>query len=154
MGRSEEVARYRALSAREGKPGFSVEERREWDRLGDELHQSAEASIPKPGCCEAMRLHPAVTFVVDDMPDSRTGRGWWRARYYDQRAPIDHHHTPAEASFCPFCGKGLPKMRRKNPVPADVCVINDGGYYCSTCRERLQACICLSPAAAFEPEGT
>ena len=59
-----------------------------------------------------------------------------------------------EPKFCPYCGTALPKLVRKKPMPKNICRVTDGGYYCSTCRERLDNCLCDPPASAFEPEPT
>ena len=52
--------------------------------------------------------------------------------------------------YCPFCSYPLPKMVRKEPPPPHICRVTDGGYYCDTCKQRLNECICDPPGAAFE----
>lgn len=65
---------------------------------------------------------------------------------------VEGIQTMPEPTHCPFCGTPLPKMVRKDPIPPHICRVTDGGYYCDTCKQRLNACICDPPEAAFEPE--
>ena len=52
--------------------------------------------------------------------------------------------------FCPFCGQKLPPIRMKDPLPEPVMTMDDGGYYCSTCHERLHCCECRPPEEMWE----
>lgn len=52
--------------------------------------------------------------------------------------------------FCPNCGKELPDIKLKDPIPEKVTTIVDGGYYCDTCYERLHACTCNIPETMWE----
>ena len=56
----------------------------------------------------------------------------------------------ARVAFCPFCGTKVPPVRLRKDPPKKICVILDGGYYCATCEERLQACNCHLPERMWE----
>jgi hypothetical protein len=112
-----------------------------------------------------------VTFAADfadpdeDEPDGSekvpppfTAKGSWHAPlskvFREVRAQqiMDYYHDALPApKFCPYCGTLLPEMRLKDPVPENVTRVLDGGYYCSTCHERLNECLCDPPSSAFEP---
>jgi len=117
--------------------------------------------IPTPTCCDAAKHYPAVTFQVADVEGRRPTRGYWHAHMSESLArryavgPDGSVWLSAmpEAKFCPFCGAPLPEMVLKEPIPKTVSVVLDGGYYCSTCKERLYSCMCDPPASAFEPKG-
>lgn len=166
----EEKERFFALRKKgnTGK-GLTGPEDRELADLYYKRTSAILSMIPLPTCCEAATKYPAVTFQVDFQdPDEDaefdeekppfTGKGRWyvilsdtfkqeRAAQYE-----DYYRTPhPEPKFCPYCGAGLPKMVLKDPVPETVCRVLDGGYYCSTCRDRLNECVCDPPSSAFEP---
>lgn len=56
----------------------------------------------------------------------------------------------ARVAFCPFCGARVPPVRLRKDPPKRICVVLDGGYYCATCEERLQACNCKLPERMWE----
>jgi hypothetical protein len=148
-----DIKRLRQLENKDRGKGLSEKEHLEMDTLMEELAAKQRAALPLPTCCEAAKNYPTITFGVN----SDTGVGKWYAQLYRELTQYlslkegwwDNMPDP---KFCPYCGTGLPNMVRKNPVPEDICTITDGGYYCDTCKERLQSCICLPPEAAFEQE--
>ena len=154
------LARLRELSA---KKNLSDEEDSELGNLVGDRHVDIMMMIPLPMCCEAARKWPAVTFSVDsggDAGDSHTDPGrWWVSQHRELDLTLSsvtrHRYAPADAfpppKFCPYCGTPLPEMRRKDPMPPTVCRVTDGGYYCDTCHERLNCCLCDPPSSAFEP---
>ena len=103
-----------------------------------------------------------MQFLVSDGEDTDTAEGHWEAtldqttvREWSRRQATDtlrdwRENAPAPR-FCPWCGTALPRMRRKADRDPDICRVNDGGYYCATCGDRLNVCDCLYPSAAFEP---
>ena len=111
--------------------------------------------IPLPTCCEAARSHPVVYFAVEyvfDNADTNTSEGRWHvALNTDLMQAKDWSDTPPDPKFCPYCGTSLPKMKRQDPLPEDLCRVQDGGDYCSTCKERLMSCMCAPPESAFKP---
>jgi len=61
-----------------------------------------------------------------------------------------HEKTCIPVKFCPFCGKKLPEVRKKDSPPEPIHTDADGGYYCGTCDERNMSCGCLPMEALFE----
>lgn len=104
---------------------------------------------PRPDCCDKIQqdneMHhgPLVhldvdySFLPSDNPKQKTPRA---PRWLMGGAGIKH---------CPFCGTKLPKVEVDTDPPQPLCVVTDGGYYCDTCKERLNACECNHPAAAY-----
>ena len=122
----------------------------------DELRTRQLAALPHPTCCQAARDYPAIVFQTDVYEgDSRKAEGAWEPSlvraFREARMARRDLRDPPEAKFCCYCGLSLPKMVRKKKFPSHTCVVKDGGYYCSTCKERLHACRCLPPEFAFEP---
>jgi hypothetical protein len=97
-----------------------------------------------PVCCRDSVLRKTIRLDVED--GGKPERAVWRAATYDELGSWNH---PIEARFCPFCGKSLPEMQRMANPPSPLCVIEDGGYRCSTCGERLNVCECHPPEDAF-----
>lgn len=59
----------------------------------------------------------------------------------------------ARIAFCPFCGTKVPGVQLRSDPPKKICVVIDGGYYCATCEERLDACDCALPERLWEAAG-
>ena len=51
---------------------------------------------------------------------------------------------------CPFCCTPVPKLRKRKRPPAKFLVVVDNGYYCDTCRDRLNGCACPHPEVLWE----
>lgn len=47
--------------------------------------------------------------------------------------------------FCPYCGIKLREIVERIGGPENICTITDGGYYCDTCKKRLNECQCEMP---------
>jgi hypothetical protein len=122
-----------------------------------------------PGCCResiaARRPYLYLNFgrdtgeveVVDDAtPEWRVPNLEWDlisklADYDEEYDSIKaYEKTCVPVKFCPFCGKKVPEVRRKENPPAPVHSDADGGYYCGTCDERNMSCGCLPMTALFE----
>jgi hypothetical protein len=130
-------------------------------------------------CCPKAKTSKAVFLYVDEYDDGSQKPRWcmyaknmvdmsgWiesttgtynkdgtvasvsKEKRYCKRPP-EWMESALEISFCPFCGASPPQIRpRKNP-PAKVRKITDGGYYCDTCKERLNACECHPPEHLWE----
>lgn len=133
------------------------------DILHDRCRTAQMEAIPLPTCCEAARKFPTIAFFVDDGDgDSNKTEGRWVTATHDKLSTFargkfygDHqsrwYEDKPSPTHCPYCGEALPEMRRKAKRPRGMCRVEDGGYYCSTCKERLNCCLCLPPEAAFEP---
>lgn len=130
----------------------------EFDELwGVRRREQAEA-IPRPNCCDAIQKYPVITFVVGIGGDTTENQGHWRTKveegfwykFYTGDLTRYLKRMP-DPEYCPFCGTHVPNMVRKNPPPPNICRVTDGGYYCDTCHERLDGCICNPPESAFEP---
>jgi hypothetical protein len=132
-----------------------MSDQHEYHRILDRQTQ-IKRMIPVPQCCLASRKHPAVIFTVAyDEGDSHKAPGYWTINVFDKLVQAINPNWAKgplpRPKYCPYCGKALPQMRRKNPIPPTVCRVVDGGFYCSTCRNRLQACLCDPLSFAFEP---
>lgn len=57
----------------------------------------------------------------------------------------------ARIRFCPFCGAAVPAIRLRKRPPKRIRVVTDGGYYCDTCKLRLESCGCASIERLWEP---
>jgi hypothetical protein len=101
-----------------------------------------------PTCCRDSIIRQTIRLYVED--GARPERAFWCAASYETL----NDAWDVKAKFCPFCGAHLPQMRRKANPPKPLCVIEDGGNYCSTCSKRLNCCRCRPPADAFEPEAS
>lgn len=148
------VGRYRELTVKDQRHGLDPDEERELDKIRDSLQMARLASRPYPSCCEEAKRYRTVYLSVPD--GARPRKATWRPVFIDlNEDPNDRgsawYRAMPKAAFCTFCGAALPKMVRKADPPKPLCKIEDGGYYCSTCRERGQSCLCLPPSAAFEP---
>jgi hypothetical protein len=62
----------------------------------------------------------------------------------------DPRQYPNPIVCCPFCAEFVPSLRLCAKPPKKVCVIIDGGYYCDTCEERLNACECKPAVFLWE----
>lgn len=147
---------FAELSKRLG--GVFDEDDDQRDDLFEELRRRQLAALPTPTCCKAAQEYPTIMFSVDVYDqDSREAEGKWTTAhlkvFQEQglRERRDYFKHMPEPKFCNYCGLSLPKMARKKAFPKNTCVVKDGGYYCSTCKERLNACRCLPPEFAWEP---
>jgi hypothetical protein len=126
----------------------------------------ASLSLPIPQCCEESRKYPVICFHEEIYGDFfNVGSAGWEISplqklqdiimdintkdFAERRRWIQNRPKP---KFCPYCGKKLPKMVKKDPQPERICKVTDGGNYCDTCNERLRNCYCLPPEAAWEEE--
>lgn len=131
---------------------LSSEDSLEADILYGHLKKLREKYTPRVNCCKAAKLFPAVFFSVEygKYGDTDKGKGYWQAHVNVQELNWSKIKEFPAAKFCPYCGKNLPKMRRRRKRLEDVCRVTDGGYYCDTCSRRLSTCICLPIEANFE----
>lgn len=158
------AARLQALREKaKGSVGLTGPEDVEYGDLLVARHAEITEMTPVPTCCEDAKKHPSVHFEasLSEDDDSRIVQGrWWvavdRVDSMLGRALAAKNRScyvdvyPPEPKFCPYCGTALPRMRCKNPVPKNVC--RSDGYYCETCQERDDDCLCDPLASAFEPE--
>lgn len=142
-----------------GDSELTVEQNTELEELLAQRRRGQFAAVVHPNCCAAIQKYPLLTFRVKyPESDSATASGKWAVRvdegfwydYYTEDLSKYIGEMP-EPEYCPFCGTHVPKMVRKDPPPPHVCRVTDGGYYCDTCKQRLNECICDPPSAAFEP---
>jgi hypothetical protein len=141
-----------------GPDGRSQYQEREFDELWEKRRSEQFAAVPRPTCCEDIQRYPILFFSVNrGKDDTSKDSGRWQIRvsegfWYDFHVgDLDSYITGMpDPEYCPFCGTHVPKMVRKDPPPPNICRVTDGGYYCDTCKLRLNECICDPPAAAFE----
>lgn len=139
----------------------STEEEQEFEDLLRNRRQEQRDAIPRPTCCAEILKYPVITFSIKNSygcRDTNKAEGHWHFRvgesfWYDFGVgDLSEYITGVpDPKYCPFCGTPVPKMVRKNPPPPNICRVTDGGYHCDICHERLDACICDPPSAAFEP---
>jgi len=135
----------------------------EWLDVWAEWEQLRQDSQPWPKCCAAMREHRGLIYAA--FPFDHEGEGgdfyetvespekyqqftphWQMAYQMKGRGRV----KAARPTRCPFCGEKLPAIRAKAVRPEPLCKIEDGGYYCSECKERVDSCICWPPLSAYE----
>lgn len=153
-------ARLARLRKKENDKGLNASEEKDLDGLMRRRRDEIAHARPRPTCCLAARIEGVVWLTVDyDNTPTEEAR-WAVAHNHDLRSEARRVNrvqtfgdTPAP-KYCPFCGTGLPFMVRVESPPEPLCVITDGGYYCDTCRERADACLCYPPTCAFAPEST
>jgi hypothetical protein len=144
--------------------GLTGPEDVEFGDLCEKRREEIMLMIPLPQCCEGAKKYPAVHFEVGggDEDSHKVDGRWWVGLFKElehvlARKDRDYYANAdafPEPKFCPYCGTPLPRMVRKKPMPPNICRVQDGGYYCSTCRENLNGCLCDPPASAFEPKPT
>lgn len=128
------------------------------------------AKFVYPNCCKSaqafLRLRFAEYYVTD--PDHfRKAKPFWTVSGMHENSDYRSFDTlDLQIYYCPFCGKILPDVRLKQPPPdtaidprkipaatyttTKVMSIADGGYYCTTCGERLMNCTCDPPETLWE----
>lgn len=148
--------RLKRLINKEGSyNGLSLKEERELDKLQYEREAEKALSILRPNCCEAAQKYPVIVFSVDFKDNGEMIGNWYYSvndhiSRYIQLSDRNWSANRPPPRYCIFCSSPLPKVVRKKETPKDVCIVKDGGYYCHTCKERLQCCMCDDPSAAFE----
>lgn len=108
----------------------------EYDDLISRRLDEIEAAHVRPKCCEPAGKTIRFSLDVGDCEDTDLVKA---GRWHIGEHPV---------TFCPFCSRRLPDMRRKST--GKTCRVTDGGYYCAACNERLQGCLCDPMDAAFE----
>jgi hypothetical protein len=153
--------RVREIVERAQESDGSIYDFPEWEKLYDEWNEAREAARPWPVCCSEMRKHRGLVYArfLDesfyDTPDSpekyqQFSMGWAIAYEAPSRGISRGMTQVVYPERCPFCGQVLPKIVPKKKRPEPLCKIEDGGYYCSECRERAHGCLCFPPHAAYE----
>lgn len=114
-----------------------VQETDEWLNLVAFRRAEILAELPVPFCCPLI-AGARVVYPTD---------GRWYALF-----PVPGNgHSSAQVHACPFCATKLSALVLKKEPPPQLCVSD--GYYCGTCKERLQNCLCSHPLSAYEVEG-
>lgn len=138
-------------------PSFEDEDC-EMEALYERRSAEIEGALPRPQCCEALSDTGAIylrrLLESDDKPEGpekwERYKPRWRLSFsYQTALRMRERSDSVTPAFCPFCGERLPKVRRKANPPQPLCVIEDGGYCCSTCGEDHR-CVCYPPEAAYE----
>lgn len=156
-GWSEDRKRYWELTQKYREGELTVEEDRESARLWERIRVENIKALPLPTCCKQTQSYPAVHLSVSEVEVGVPETAVWYPVLVDslppdnEREPGPWYKSLPEAHFCPYCGKALPKMQRKATPPLPLRVFTDGGYYCDTCGERGNGCVCFPREAAFEP---
>jgi hypothetical protein len=153
--------RLQELQKRESLDDMTKDEWKEFVALEKEIREADMDAFIFPTCCEEARKHPSVFVGVNVYDgDSREAEAMWIVppipindvrTHLMEKYGTDGLLRPSP-KFCPYCGTPLPKLVRKDPFPEETCVVEDGGYYCSTCKERLNCCICFPSEHAWKIE--
>lgn len=149
------VYRRRVEQAEMGERNSPSFEDIEWDRLCRRRETEMHESRPWPTCCKEMQRHRGLIWALlpdrfGSMPDSPKRRRMlpeWSIQY---QKPGDTWQALSCPKHCPFCGRSLPKLRLRESPPAPLCRIEDGGFYCNECGERVSNCYCYPLEAAYE----
>jgi hypothetical protein len=110
-----------------------------------------------PKCCEEVQDKQTV-FLRFDMeaicgvsesegPQGQEGyKPKWKSAGWSERY---QGWDVTEVKFCPHCATPVPEIK-KRVTEEKICVVIDGGYYCNTCKKRLNECECCPPEYAWE----
>ena len=155
------VDKIQKLESKEHEDTITEKEAYKLDDLRTQRRQQQLEALPKLTCCDAGRTCEAFMYHIDvyeSGPSNQITEGRWRIATYEslgrERRMADdqwHKKVPPEPKFCPYCAAPTPKLEKAKDPPKDISVVTDGGYYCDTCQERLNACMCLPPEAVFKP---
>jgi hypothetical protein len=131
----------------------------DWDG-GEEITHTEHKLLIVPGCCDkskelmtvALRLVGEDAYYnKDEMPNVRPRwqlySSWLKIMEPDKWFHIEGWR---DVDFCPHCGVAMPLIRKRQIPLEPICDIIDGGYYCNTCHERLDACSCWPCEAHWE----
>lgn len=99
-----------------------------------------------PQCCEKAKNTAAVFLSIDIYSDEQKPKWVTRTHYTKYQST-----SIREAYFCPFCSTAVPEIVPSGETKP-ICSVTDGGYYCDTCKERLNCCTCLPPELAWRPK--
>ena len=99
-----------------------------------------------------------LTFRYDEISEEESvewfqnNPPYWTVRgaESDWRESHRFSQTPLNIKFCPACGTALPKLKLKAVLPKKIMIVTDGGYYCDTCKKRLDSCQCKRPKDMWE----
>lgn len=119
-----------------------------------------------PMCCATMNKHKSIVLGYDYGDTCHTPRSSlkpiWILRidssnYFDLEIYRDRlnefRQDPDRLPLlkaCPYCAAALPAIVPVDPPPSPMCSVTDGGYYCDTCKERLDACVCYPEFMAWQ----
>jgi hypothetical protein len=105
-----------------------------------------------PECCQTVQDTAAIFLQIHDnfcQGDLETPPTW-----HIRTASIYGRDTCSsrQATFCPFCAAPVPEIE-KRVTDRKIMVVKDGGYYCATCDERCNCCLCLPAAFHWQAKG-
>ena len=106
-----------------------------------------------PKCCKEVQEKQTVflNFDTDDIYGNSEGqkdrKPKWNSKCWNTKYRcIDS----VKINFCPHCGISVPEIKKRK-TKEKICSVIDGGYYCDTCKLRLNECTCYKPEYAWEP---
>ena len=107
--------------------------------------------IITPKCCQDVQEKKTVilSYNYEDLFDPENKKPKWKTLGLENSY---NSFNLVEANYCPHCATPVPDVKRRIIIDEKISLIEDGGYYCSTCGERCIACTCYPPEYAWEPK--
>jgi len=107
---------------------------------------------PMPECCDKITKKYPEDFESIAKPVIRLVATDRRNNFIDPYWSLFESGT--KVFFCPFCGKDLPKVKRKDPWELEGAIWSPHSQYpedyCGTCDERNRCCRCSPPEVLYK----
>ncbi len=107
-----------------------------------------------PQCCEYAKTYITLRYEDAEIYDQDfllNTPPYWKVRGCEMK----EFKNPSavrydEIKVCPSCEEKMPDIQLVFQLPEKFTIIEDGGYYCSTCNERLDSCQCTNPLEMWQ----
>lgn len=117
-------------------------------------------SLPRPTCCTKIIDYPIINLASTTTEGEAENPRWLMQvetpyprnihRESNVNGYFDFVPQNIEMDKCPFCSTKLPEVELKTRMPKNIMTITDGGYYCDTCKDRLNCCDCYPSEAKYK----
>jgi len=107
-----------------------------------------------PQCCKYAKTYITLRYESVEIYDRKfllNNHPYWKVRGCEMKKfniSVSARHD--EIKFCPSCGSKMPNIQIVSKLPERFRTVEDGGYYCSTCNERLGNCQCTDPLEMWQ----